>query len=120
MRLTLKNKEWACQLTTPMYDKLHDLEDIEEKLGIEFLMLDKICQNGVYCYKKSIKDFNVRGERLGDIIYIPNCDIRIEFFGVYKEKRMGISIMGCIDHVYHSLPLNEYSKTWALKKEELL
>ena len=34
-RLTLKDKNWACQLTTPMYNKLHDLEDIEDELGID-------------------------------------------------------------------------------------
>ena len=100
--------------------KLGQLEDIEEELGIEFSMLDKICQNGVYCYKRSIKDFNTLGKRLGNIIHIQNSDIHIEFFGVYQDKRMGVSIMGCIDYVYHSLPLTHYGKTWALTKEELL
>lgn len=104
----------------PCINKLGQLEDIEEELGVEYSMLDKICQNGVYCYKRSIKDFNTNGKRLGNIIHIQNSDIHIQFFGVYKEKRMGVSIMGCIDYVYHSLPLKDYGKTWALAKEELL
>ena len=106
--------------TGQIVDKLGQLEDIEDELGIDFLMLDKICQNGVYCYKKSIKDFNTLGKRLGNIIHIQNSDIHIDFFGVYQEKRMGVSIMVCIDYVYLSLPLSQYGKTWALTKEELL
>ena len=101
------------------YVKLGQLEDIEEELGIDFLLLDKICQKGVYCYKKSIKDFDSISKRLGDIIHIQNSDIHIDFFGCYKEKRMGVSIMGCIDFVYHSLPIKDYGITWALTKEEL-
>ena len=101
------------------HNKLVDLESIEEELGIDFLLLDKICQKGVYCYKKSIKDFDGISKRLGDIIHIQNSDIHIDFFGCYKEKRMGVSIMGCIDFVYHSLPIKDYGITWALTKEEL-
>lgn len=101
-------------------DKLGQLEEIEDELGIDFLMLDKICKNGVYCYKRSVKDFPFVDRRLGDIIHIQNSDIHIQFFGVHKEKRMGVSIMGCIDYVYHSLPIENYGKTWALTKEELL
>lgn len=101
------------------YAKLGQLENIEDELGIDFLLLDKICQKGVYCYKKSIKDFDGISKRLGDIIHIQNSDIHINFFGCYNEKRMGVSIMGCIDFVYHSLPIKDYGKTWALTKEEL-
>ena len=100
-------------------EKLCQLEDIEEELGIDFLLLDKICQKGVYCYKRSIKDFDSISKRLGDIIHIQNSDIHIDFFGCYKEKRMGVSIMGCIDFVYHSLPIKDYGKTWALDKKDL-
>ena len=99
--------------------KLGQLEDIEDELGIEFSMLDNICKNGVYCYKRSITAFKPNVARLGNIIHIQNSDIQINFFGVYKEKRMGVSIMGCIDYVYHSLPIKDYGKTWALTKEEL-
>lgn len=126
MRLTKKSNKLGYCLrhssisTTKIWDKLGQLEDIEEELGIEFLMLDKICQKGVYCYKRSIKCFNTNEKRLGEIIHIQNSDIHILFFGVYREKRMGVSIMGCIDYVYHSLPIKDYGKTWALTKEELL
>ncbi len=102
-------------------NKLGQLEDIEDELGVEFSMLDKICQNGVYCYKRSIKEgFTTSGKRPSNITHIQNSDILIEFFGVYKEKRMAVSIMGCIDYCYYSLPIKDYGKTWALTKEELL
>ena len=100
--------------------ELCEYKTIEEEFGVDLITLFKALKNGVYCYKRSIKDFNANGKRLGDIIHIPNFDIHIHFFGCYKKKRMGVSIMGCIDYVYHSLPLNEYGKTWALTKEELL
>lgn len=109
----MKDYRKACQ-------KLGQLEDIEDDFGCEFVFLNEICKKGVYCYKRSIKEFPQLDKRLGNIIHIPNSDIHIEFFGVYKEKRMGVSIMGCIDYVYHSLSLNNYGKTWALTKEELL
>ena len=107
------------QLEIDRYNKLADLEDIEEEFGVDFIFLNKICKNGIYCYKRSIKDFNANGKRLGHIIRIPNYDIHIQFFGCYRKKRMGVSITVCIDYVYHSLSLNEYGKTWALTMEEL-
>lgn len=110
--IEIKNKKLA-------EEKLCQLEDIEDEFGCDFIFLNEICKNGVYCYKRSIKDFNANGKRLGKIIHIPNFDIHIQFFGCYKKKKMGVSIMGCIDYVYHSLSLNEYGKTWALTREEL-
>ena len=101
-------------------DKLGQLEDIEEELGIDFLLLDKICQKGVYCFEESIKNFKSR--RYGEISHVQNSDIHIQFFGVYKEKRMGVSIMGYMKsrNSYYTLPMQDYGKTWALTKEELL
>ena len=103
-----------------MVNELCEYKDIEDDFKCDFIFLNKICKNGVYCYKKSIKMFDCQGKRLGNIIHIPNYDIHIEFFGVYKEEKMGVSIMGCIDFCYHSLPIKDYGKTWALTKEELL
>lgn len=102
------------------FEKLEKIEDIEEELGIDFLLLDKICQKGVYCFKESIKNF--KSKRYGEISHIPNSDIHFQFFGVYKEKRMGVSIMGYIEskNAYYTLPMQDYGKTWSLDKEELL
>ena len=125
MRLTKKSEKYGYCLrhssnnANQCWNKLGQLEDIEDDFGIDFILVNKICQNGIYCYKRSIKDFNANGKRLGHIIRIPNYDIHVQFFGCSKKKRIGVSIMGCIDYVYHSLPLNEYGKTWALTKEEL-
>lgn len=89
MRLTLKNKEWACQLTTDMYNKLHDLEDIEEELGIELVTLFKSVLNGFY-----VKDGN-------GITFVHKTDV--------KEKLM----------FFKESLFKDYGKTWALTKEEL-
>lgn len=124
------NKDWKqntvedfCPRRDVSYDdclnKLGKLEDIEEELGIGVIFLNKISKEGVYCYKKSIKEFNTLGKRLGDIIHICNSDIHIELFGAYHEKRMGVSVMGCIDYAYYSLYIKDYGKTWALTKDEL-
>ena len=130
MRLTLKDLEMLDttsyygntthkQICEQAIEECLEYKKIEEELGIDFIFINEICKNGVYCYKRSIKNFNANEKRLGNIIYIPNYDIHIQFFGCYKKKRMGVSIMGCIDYVYYYLPLNKYGKTWALTKEEL-
>lgn len=100
-RLTLKNKEWACQLTTPMYDKLHDLEDIEQELGIDLATLFKAIKNGVYCK------------------YTPNlmCAIELCFNnGMYGYNQGQFYFCDYKDNEYW---LKDYGKTWALTKEEL-
>lgn len=95
MRLTLKNKEWACQLTTPMYDKLHDLEDIEDELGTDLITLYKAFKNGIWR-----KMFG------GGIIH-------------YESNQISVYI----DHIDtdsgKELYLFDYGKEWALTKEEL-
>lgn len=119
MRLTRKSLNGYNGYYQECCDKLGQLEDIEEKLGTDFLLLDKICQKGVYCFKESIEKF--KSKRYGEISHIPNSGIHIQFFGVFKEKRMGVSIMGYIEskNSYYTLPMKDYGKTWALTKEEL-
>lgn len=98
-------------------NKLGRYEDIEEKFGCDFIFLDNVCSNGVYCYEQSIKDCDSSPK--GNIVYIPSEDIHVNFFGICKEQRMGVVVMGCLDYVYHSLRIKDYGKTWALTKEEL-
>lgn len=93
MRLTLKNKEWACKLTTAMYDKLHDLEDIEDELGIDLIILFKALNDGIYYCDKTYT--------VDEKLYITNGEI----YNYARDK-----------WVY----LKDYGKTWALTKEELL
>lgn len=101
MRLTLKNKELACQLNTPMYNKLHDLEDIEEEIGIDLITLFKAYTNGFY----------VKGEAEKQYIDFENCLNATAF----KNKEMFYGHK----RTYQYVKLFDYGKTWALTKEEL-
>lgn len=92
-------------------------KEIEDKFGCDFIFLDNVCSNGVYCYEQSIKDCDSSPK--GNIVYIPSEDIHVNFFGVCKEQRMGVVVMGCLGYVYHSLHIKDYGKTWALTREEL-
>lgn len=99
--------------------ELLPLAKMEEESGVDFWLLDKICSNGVYCFQESIREF--KSKRYGKVSHIENSDIHIQFFGPYKQKRTGVSIMGYIDskNSYYTLPIKDYGKTWALTKEEL-
>ena len=90
-----------------MYQKLLDLEDIEEKYNIDIIKAVNLCEKsneqGIIYYKewgiiKSIKFINL--------------DIEI-----MKHRLYGI----CINEkdMYLNLDLNRYGKTWALTEEEL-
>ena len=80
-----------------LYNKLSQLEDIEEELGIDLITLFKALKNGVY-YK---------GE------YYPRCSINSMNWGIlfihydYEE-----------DYV-HIVNIEDYGKTWSLNKEDL-
>lgn len=98
------NKDWKqntvedyCPKRDVSYDdclnKLGQLEDIEEELGIKIIVLYKALKYGFY-----YKDF------LNDIEYIDGHSIRIANAKKLKELKNDL--------------LN-YGKTWALTKEEL-
>lgn len=86
-----------------IYEKLCQLEDIEEELGIDLVTYFKIKSAKSVYVKEEINDISemlVRPSKDSiDVCYkgfvnIPECD--------------------------HCLQLKDYSKTWALTKEELL
>ena len=115
MRLTYKinDKEYApCKNTGwKTFDKLGQLEDIEDELGIDLIILFKALKNGVYVrlldytkptFKKTFIDsynMNIKSE---------NIDIRRDI--LYN----GFDLTG--GHLYY---FKDYGKTWALTKEEL-
>jgi hypothetical protein len=105
-RLTLKNKEWACQLTTPMYDKLHDLEDIEEELGIDLFTFFKAMEKDIWI-KWNNKIMFVRYD---------------DKYPVFCEGILFCTVRNVCgkDHESYCLSIDDYGKTWALTKEELL
>ena len=84
--------------------KLGQLEDIEEELGIDLTIYFGALKNGVYYYSNS--------QLTKDFVYpISN------FLTDYNDK-LSYSFMTKFEH--RLLSFDDYGKTWALTKEELL
>ena len=98
MRLTKKGIEgYYGKCDWHMQEKLGQLEDIEEELGIDLITLFKALENGIY-----IKELN------NDYPYWD--------FELRHITGIGIVIMwGYCSNLF----LKDYGKTWALTKEEL-
>ena len=106
---TKENKERACYIQEPrlqaIYDKLFEIEDIEEELGVDLLTLLKALKDGVWVkYSPTIIEHKTWYVHLLD-----NCIGWKENSGsLYDNDRV------------ENRPLKDYGKTWALTKEELL
>ena len=86
-------------------DKLGELENIEEEIGIDLINAVELCK------QVNSKKVVYTKERWGiDTIKIID-ELDIELFSHRLYKNFG--------GVYVSLDLYEYGKTWALTKEEL-
>lgn len=102
-RLTLKDDEYWVKSDNQnkAIQKLGQLEDIEEKLGIDLITLFKAF-NGI-CYKDNEIKFACH------LLLTDNWSfIVLDDWITYQKTNF-----------YPSLELNEYGKTWALTKEEL-
>ena len=82
--------------------KLGQLEDIEDELGIDLITLFKALKNGVY-YKLNLG----QAEKVGDVSL--NYCASTGYFIHFEYLNYDI----CLD-------TKDYGKTWALEKEELL
>ena len=95
---TKENKEKACYIQEPrlqaIYDKLFDLEDIEEELGIDLIKLLQVQTVGAYFIDVDKK-------------WIPMTDYNEKCFKLMESK-------------IYRFYFKDYGKTWALTKEELL
>ena len=113
MRLTVKNgigllveseSEYSLQNNICHNDciqKLGQLEDIEDELGIDLITLFQALNNGIWIKK--------RGERK-DILFF------YEDVNLYKDY-----LYVCPIDIYDErVSIHQYGKTWALTKEELL
>lgn len=87
-----------------IYDKTFDLEDIEEKLGIDLITLFKAYYSGFYIkYEDGFIGFIRGGE------YYLEVGLETKCFIVKEFEPNGTKWY-----------FRDYSKTWALTKEELL
>ena len=87
-------------------NKLGQLEDIEEELGIDLITLFKALKNGVYY-------FNDQGQLIHEYVWwISN------YLTVGTHNKISSSFMTVYEN--QILLFADYGKTWALTKEELL
>ena len=104
MRLTKKMTDecgYWYESDNHLTDKLGQLEDIEDELGIDLITLFKALKNGIYIKKQSQTKYPLALLRT----HYSNHTTRYYVFDNGKEKE---------------IKLNKYGKTWALTKEELL
>ena len=83
--------------TNAAIQKLGELEDIEEELGIDLVTLLKAVKNGIFCKQPD-----------GYIDYYP---FRIGYWVDFMSHKKGMLVCG--------MNIEDYGKTWALTKEEL-
>lgn len=99
-----KNRQKMLDMTKQLQcnNKLGQLEDIEEELGIELLTMAKIVKEGVWC-EKNDKHYE------------------LSYFD-FKKRAMMLRLLDdddcLIDTTY--VWFKDYGKTWALTRKELL
>ena len=108
MRLTEKYEYGylgSCLQCCECSDKLGQLEDIEEELGIDLITLFKAVKYGVYYF--------TNGTQLTrDYVYLTD-----NYTSVGIREKLSYSFLTAFGR--QILLFNEYGKTWALTKEEL-
>ena len=93
-------------------DKLGQLEDIEDELGIDLITLIKALNNGIWVYRGKRKEHTswciaINGNGDGG-------HRKTTFWLSYKVNGFDFP------DYYEHLEFKDYGKTWALTKEELL
>ena len=106
MRLTELNEDKTEYLGNAWYcmQKLGQLEDVEEELGIDLITLFKALKNGIWV--KFDDDFGFTGKPHIVIHKDKATDL------CFRDKKWWIQ--------ENDFYLKDYGKTWALTKEELL
>ncbi len=107
MRLTKKNQNSYSYKTEGVYiesteclNKLGQLEDIEDELGIDLITLFKALKQGYIYYP----------------INCPNDCYKYKIECLYMKPRIHLYVADGVGGCY----MEDYGKTWALTKEELI
>ena len=92
-----------------IYDKLGQLEDIEEEIGIDLITLLKAQMQDTIYYKGYQFDYKIKECTViyGSWIYIKGKPVYVLYLN-YMDWSCGIQVYA-----------SDYGKTWALTKEEL-
>ena len=88
---------------TDAINKLGQLEDIEEELGIDLITLFKALTNGIFTSRKT------KHARYYDSLFFNDLDLGKEIINGKEQFGFGMGIS-----------LKDYGNTWVLTKEELL
>ena len=91
-----------------LVDKLSQLEDIEEELGIDLVTLFKALKSKEVIYKR--KRGIVHRETTLETYVILGLAFDDEYYGLWVYDKFGDEML---------LYVKDYGKTWALTKEEL-
>lgn len=83
-----------------LLDKLGQLEDIEEKLGIDLITLFKALKDGIYVKINKEIDF-------------------IRYVSIFKKRKWHLYSSSTFWGKYDIGLIKNYGKTWALTREEL-
>ena len=102
-RLDIENDHNSSQI---IRNKLGQLEDIEDELGIDLITLFKALKNGIYFKHKIQRD---------DII----LHTKIDFFCLSIKALVNKYTDELDDYHFTNYFFKDYGKTWALTKEEL-
>ena len=111
----------GCNLTK-VFDKLGQLEDIEEELGIDLITLFKALKKGIYFkhYDEDIIHYSNDIEKISptfEIKYELCCNFQCLIIISEEQKDDGGWLK--IDYNIWHLKYSDYGKTWALTRREL-
>lgn len=114
IKLDIDNDHNSSQI---IRNKLGQLEDIEEELGIDLIKLFKAMKNGIYV-KQSKK---ILKKELKDILYSKGLTVHYELNGKQYSKTGATMILyGDYNSQYCDFTnVYTYGRDWALTKEEL-
>ena len=118
MRLTKKTKELKNEICYLMpidnelkaLDKLGQLEDIEDELGIDLITLFKALKNGIYVKEEHLPKSPIRFIVPDELVFDTEYLYQLKFCRAYTKLR----------ETCYPFYFKDYGKTWALTKEELL
>ena len=95
----------ACRTIKKDLDRLEEYKKFEEEFGIDLITLFKALKNGVYY-------FSYDGQLMHDYVGLIN-----NYIDVGAHDKLSYSLMTFLEK--RTLLFTDYSKTWALTKEEL-
>ena len=106
---TKENKEQASHILEPrlqqIYDKLFELEDLEESLGVELPIFVSALRRGIYVKTKN-------GIEFCSVCLDYTCDCYNEWLSNYRDIFVLPSLNTYVE-------LYDYGKTWSLDKNDL-